>query len=371
MNKGILLLTPFFSPNVGGVETHCDSLVTALDKRSYSVCVHTYSPITTPHTPWKSYEQRGRSTQIFRYGWLGKNFFHILEKYPILDFLYLTPYLGIRTFFWLLHHKKKVQIIHAQGLNAALIAIILKKCFPHVKIIVSTHAVYNLLKDTSTAKRIAQILNSADHVLCLGKSSYKQLLSFGVTKNKLAEFRYWIDLNTFKPSPQKHSVFTVLFIGRLIRIKGARVLVEVAKQLPIIKFVFIGTGPDAEYLMEQQKEYKNIMFLGKILHETLPKYFNQADMVCVPSQYPEAFALVQMEALACGLPVVASNTGSLPEVLDNTVSILVDPTVENLKYAIETLYHDKTLYKKLKTNTRSFAETYSSEKNVEMITKYY
>lgn len=371
MTKGILLLTPFFSPNIGGVETHCDALAAALDKRGYAVYVHTYSPITTPNTPWKSYERIGQRTEIFRYGWLGKNFFHSLEKYPLLDFFYLTPYLGIRTFFWLLFNKKKGQTIHAQGMNAAFIAISLKKCFPHLKVIVSTHAVYDVSAESSTAKRVAGILNQADHVLCLGKSSYKQMLSFGVDKNTLGEFRYWIDLNTFKPLWTKHQDFTVLFVGRLISIKGARVLTEVAKQLPAVKFMFIGTGPDEDHLQEQQKMHQNIVFIGKISHEKLPKYFSQADIVCVPSQYPEAFAQVQMEALACGLPVVASNKGALPEVLDKSVSILVDPTVENLKYAIEKLYRDKKLYKKLKINTRPYAKKFSSEKNVEMITRYY
>ncbi len=371
MNKGILLLTPFFSPNIGGVETQCDMLTEALDKRGFSVYVHTYSPLTTPNTKWESYEKRGSRIEIFRYGWIGRNLFHTLEKYPLLDFLYLTPYPGLRTFLWLLFNTKKVQVIHAQGMNAAFIGNILKKWFPHLNVIVCTHALYNVPSKSATAKRIAGILNQADHVLSLSKSSYKQMLSFGVDKNKLGEFRYWIDLDAFKPLPSKHEDFTVLFVGRLIAIKGARVLVEVAKRLPEVRFVFIGTGPDEEYLNEQQKKYHNIVFIGKIPHEKLPKYFTQADLLCIPSQYPEGFAQVQMEALACGLPVVSSNKGALSEFLDNSVAIVVDPTVENLKSAIEKLYRDKKLYEKMKINARPYAEKFSGEKNVEMITKYY
>ena len=55
------ILTPFFSPNIGGVETHLDDLVNGLDKGGYKVYVQTYSPITTEGVAWKSYEKRGNS----------------------------------------------------------------------------------------------------------------------------------------------------------------------------------------------------------------------------------------------------------------------------------------------------------------------
>ena len=57
MNKkkmGVLILTPFFSPNIGGVESHLDNLVSILDEKGYSVFVQTYSTITTENTPWGS-----------------------------------------------------------------------------------------------------------------------------------------------------------------------------------------------------------------------------------------------------------------------------------------------------------------------------
>ena len=61
MNKGILILTPFFSTNIGGVETHFDDLVEALDDNGYKVYVQTYSPITTANVEWKSKEKKGNN----------------------------------------------------------------------------------------------------------------------------------------------------------------------------------------------------------------------------------------------------------------------------------------------------------------------
>ena len=64
LNKGILILCPFFSPNIGGVETHLDDLVTKLDQLKYNVFVQSHSPITTPNVAWLKNEKRGQNINI-------------------------------------------------------------------------------------------------------------------------------------------------------------------------------------------------------------------------------------------------------------------------------------------------------------------
>ena len=58
MNQSVLIITPFFSPNIGGVETHLDDLVDALDKNGYKVYVQTYSPLTTDTEAWRAKEKK-------------------------------------------------------------------------------------------------------------------------------------------------------------------------------------------------------------------------------------------------------------------------------------------------------------------------
>ena len=139
--KGILILTPFFSPNIGGVESHLDNLVTALDEKGYRVFVQTYSPLTTENTLSKKLEYLGNSTKIFRHKWIGKNLFHKLENHPVLDFLYLTPYLFFRSLLFMIANSKKIGTIHAQGLNAGVIGVFLKVIF-RKRLLISLHAVY-------------------------------------------------------------------------------------------------------------------------------------------------------------------------------------------------------------------------------------
>lgn len=374
--KSILIISPFFSPNIGGVETHLDDLVGKLDLLNYKVYVQTYSPITTKGIYWKEKEKRGKNIYIRRYKWFGKNLFHIIEKYPFFDFLYLTPYLFLRIFWWLIFNHKKINIIHAQGMNAGLIGLVLKKIFKK-KLLVSIHAIYEIDKNSVTAKRIAKILNKADKVLTLSKASYREILSFGINKNKLAVFKYWIDLNKFKPLNKNtlikkvNNKFTVLFVGRLIAKKGIKILVEAAKKLTQVNFIFIGVGPEDNFLKTQQKLTKNITFLGAVANNKLTYYYNIASVLCMPSLYEEGFGRSGMEAVACGLPVIGSMSGGIPEALDNKVSLLIESTTEKILKAIYKLYKNKKLYNKLKINCRQYAGKNFSSKNIKLITRYY
>jgi glycosyltransferase involved in cell wall biosynthesis len=376
LKKTILILCPFFSPNIGGVETHLDDLVAKLDNLNYRVFVQSYSPITTQNVKWSKLEKKNNIT-IRRYHWFGKHLFHKVEKYPIIDFLYLTPYLLIRSFIWMVFNHKKIDIIHAHGFNASTIGVILKKVF-HKKLITSTHAIYELDPKSTTAKFIVNILNKSDALLTLSQGSTNELLSFGINPQKIHLYRYWIQTKNFyqldkKKTREKMNIedkFTVLFIGRLIEKKGVRLLVKVAQKLKQINFIFIGLGPEEKYLQKQTK-YKNIKYLGQIPNNKLLNYYNCADIFCIPSLYEEGFGRVVMEAVACGLPVIGSNKGGIKEALDSSVSILTKPTFNNLKTNILNLFTNKKLYQKLQSNTIDYARKNFSDKNIKLITKYF
>ncbi len=375
--RGVLLIVPTFSPNTGGVETHMDDLVKILNKSGYRVFVQTYSPITTPFVKWKPRE-RYDDVVIRRYRWFGRSLLHRIEKKPFLDFLYITPYLFLRVFIFFIAYRKKIDCIHAQGLNAAFIGKYLKKIF-RKRLVVSIHAIYEIEPDSRTARFIKEVLSCADSVLTLSQASYNELVSFGLDKSRLNIYKYWIDLNIFRPLEAKKDLrkqlnlpdnFSVLFIGRLTLIKGIKELVAAAKSLNFINFIFIGNGPLEDYLKEASRD-NNIIFLGRIDNKELYKYYNIADILCAPSQYEEGFGRVVMEAVACGVPVVGSNKGGVPEALDDSVSILVEPAVDNLKKAILELYKDKELYAKLKANCRNYAKRHFSEGNALPIINSY
>jgi glycosyltransferase involved in cell wall biosynthesis len=116
--RKVLIVTPFFLPNIGGAETYVFELTEYLRTHGCEVNVLTYQPVTTPGARGARLEKRENIT-IRRYQWIGFNLFNKLEKYPFINFLYLTPYLLLRSFIWMLFNHKKVEVIDAQGFNSA------------------------------------------------------------------------------------------------------------------------------------------------------------------------------------------------------------------------------------------------------------
>lgn len=364
--KGVLILTPFFSPNIGGVESHLDDLVLELNAHKIKSYVLTYSPLTTKSS-YVSRETIGYC-QIVRYKWFGYQLFPKLEKYPMLDFLYITPYLLIRSIFWLLSNKNKIDIIHSQGFNAAFIGNILAKTF-HKKHLCSTHAIYENINGISR-KLTVQVLKQTDHLLCLSQKSLIQLTQWGINHNKISLYKYWVNLNTFSPG-DKTKKFTVLFVGRLIAKKGIKIILQCAKKIPSVNFIIAGNGPLEKYVSIFSSKYKNIEYLGAIPNYKLSEIYRRASIFCIASQYPEGFGRVSMEAVASGLPVIGSNLGSIPEALDNTVSILFKPTVINFTSTLKKLSLKSKQYLALKLNCRSYAENNFSASNFKIILKAY
>jgi len=382
MNKskqGVLILTPFFSPNIGGVETHLDNLVSILDEKGYKVFVQTYSPITTANIPWKKSELIGNNIQINRYKWFGKNLFHKLENYPVFDFLYLTPYLFVRSLFFMATNSKKIDIIHAQGLNAGVIGIVLKIIFQK-RLLISLHAVYPQIGENKLAKRATRlILKNAEIALGMSKAVINQFDRLKTGKGNLKRYRYWIDTEKFKPMLKKearnkigiNNGFTVLFAGRLIPIKGVNLLAAIARELEHIQFIFIGNGPLENTLKHLSNQLSNLHFLGQVQNSNMPAYHSSADIFCIPSLYEEGLGRVAMEAISCGTPVIGSKRGGIPEALDNTISLLVEPTHENIRRSIELLYEDEDRLKKMRSFCRKYALEHYSKRNADLITKYY
>jgi len=278
----------------------------------------------------------------------------------------------------MLVNNKKISVVHAQGFNAAFIGVFLSYFFSF-KLVVSTHAIYEINKKSITTKFIKSILEKCDKILCLSNASKNEIINFGIDKNKVNRFRYWIDLDYFRlmdkvKTRERKKIsnnFTVLFVGRLIEKKGVALLLNIARKLNYIQFVFIGVGPLESTLISASEDNNNIKFLGKKKNKNLVDYYNVADIFCIPSLYEEGYGRVVVEAIACGVPVVGSNKGGIKEALDNSVSILADPTEANMELAILELYNDENKLKKLSSNCYAYSRNFFSKANLKQITDNY
>jgi glycosyltransferase involved in cell wall biosynthesis len=122
----------------------------------------------------------------------------------------------------------------------------------------------------------------------------------------------------------------VISVGRLIGSKGGHIIVEAIRKLPGLHFVVVGVGPDRarlEALAQSLDIADRVHFTGEVRHVDLPPFLRGADVFVQPSIGEEAFGISVAEAMACGLPVLASNAWGLREVVvDRESGLLVAPS---------------------------------------------
>lgn len=120
----------------------------------------------------------------------------------------------------------------------------------------------------------------------------------------------------------------VLYVGRLVAEKGLRELIEAFRQLavqrPNLELVLVGGGPMQGELGALGASIGGIRLTGPMAPATVAHWMVAADLVTLPS-YSEGHPNVLVEALACGRPVVATDVGGIPEVVDTASGVLVRP----------------------------------------------
>jgi glycosyltransferase involved in cell wall biosynthesis len=375
--KGVLIISPFFRPNIGGVETHLTDLTNLLSKRDHKVFVLTYTPITTKIKS-KGFEKHG-NLEIRRVTWFGRDLFHKLESFEMLEFIYLVPVLLLKSFLFMLSHRKQIDVIHVHGFSAAAIGRILKLIFKK-RIVMSSHSIYNIKTGPVFSRFARFVLSGYDKILALSRQSKLELSNIGIKKSKINVYTYWVNQDIFKPLDKKdckkilgwEGRFVVLFVGRFLKIKGMELLMNVSKKMDgEILFAFIGDGPERKLVESQASSSKNIAYVGSVPNNELNKYYNASDVFCIPSLYEEGFGRVILEALTCGVPVVGTKLGGIQEAVDDSVGILVEPEEKRIQDAIEYLFKNPQKLELMKSKCREYAKKRFSEKNIKVIEKSY
>jgi D-inositol-3-phosphate glycosyltransferase len=164
----------------------------------------------------------------------------------------------------------------------------------------------------------------------------------GVDSDNVSVIPPGVDLSRFHPMSQRQSrdylgygpEKNILFVGRLEPLKGIDNLFRAVASLENLKFITLSVvGGDGnsqektrlEALVKKMRLNQTVHFLGPIPQEELPIHYNAADVCVLPSYY-ESFGLAALEAAACGKPVVASEVGGLPAIVnDGVTGYLVPP----------------------------------------------
>jgi len=379
--KGILIIAPFFRPSIGGAESYIDEVSLRLAESGFKVYVHAYQPIVTNEANGLAKEISG-NLEIRRYSWFSGDLFHKFLDNKAFIFLYMTPYLFLRVFVWMLFNHKKISVIDSQGLNAAFINRVLSLIF-RKKQVSTVLALYDF-KSSKWFRAISYWALKNSNKVIVGRGKSKSEMNYlGVPEQKIVEFFWWGGHDKFffqeKENARKKTgmglvnEFVVLFVGRAIKEKGIDIILEVAKRINDVEFVFItnNDGKIPDMIRSAEKTHINIKFIGEVEYQNLAEYYQSADILCVPSKYEEAGPLVVSEAVSCGTPVIVANRGSMPYLIDDTIGLIAEPTPDSFEEKIRYLSGNKEIVDTMSENCIKYSERNLGMKGLETIISAY
>ncbi|MDA8087543.1 MAG: glycosyltransferase, partial [Nitrospiraceae bacterium] len=178
--------------------------------------------------------------------------------------------------------------------------------------------------------------------------------------------------------PETTSV--LIFVGKISRDKGICELMESFRSVNRgncgAHLLMVGSGPDVPVLQSMAASYgllSNIHRTGDIPHGDIPDALNAADIFVLPS-YHEGLPNAVLEAMACGLPVVATRAGGIPEAVEDGKSGILVPVGDHrqLANAIEYLLMNDSAAKRMGSRGRQIVETrFTWQVNSEKMSKLY
>ena len=178
-------------------------------------------------------------------------------------------------------------------------------------------------------------------------------------KGRFYQLPNFIDYYRFKQE-SKWKEKTIVYFGRLIKIKGLITLFDAVKELKAVKLKIIGDGPLREELMlkAEKENIKNIIFSGYKKGKALQEEIKKAMFVILPSEVYENNPYSILESFALGKPVVGSHIGGIPELCkENLTGLTFTPgNSRELRQKIKILVSNPHRITEMGENARNFIE---------------
>jgi len=197
-----------------------------------------------------------------------------------------------------------------------------------------------------------------DGFLVVSPTIRDALLNFGIQADRVAVISSGVDTIRFHPPTKDERLaaraglglddreMLVVSVGRLHAVKGYAELIKAATGLSPTarpRFMIVGDGPDGEALRQQARHLSNMRFLGNISHPDVTRVLHAADVFTLPSVdlqgISEGVPTAVLEAMACGLPVICTDGGGMPHVIQDSENGLVVPQrdASSLRAALQKL----------------------------------
>jgi len=315
--------------------------------------------VLAPHFPKSAFKETWFGLTIYRFRYFlptkrqevcyGPGILSNLNRNRLL--IFILPFLFISQSLKIIYliKKENIDLVHAHWfLPSGLTASLATKIYQRPLIVTSHGPDILSLKGVFFDKIRSIVFNRAEAITFISPIFIRQFIKNQPIKlNKVYSISMGVDTNLFQSSAkikedgearlrEKLGFYPsppiLLFVGALAERKGVSYLVKsmpaIIKNFPKAALLIIGSGPEREELENLSLNLnlkKNVFFLGNIEPQELPYYYNQADVFVLPSLV-EGLPVVLMEALACGLPIVATRIAGIPDMIkDGQNGFLVSP----------------------------------------------
>ncbi len=321
---------------------------------------------------------------------------HKSSKLPVFSLELNSPFKALKDIFALRSFIKKegITIVHTHGINSSMLGVFLKiLLLGRVRLVTTVHSVSKYDRDSLLKNTIFPLLERfcflfTDHIIAISRFICLEVEKQGVSKEKLSVIYNGVD-KQFIPGNEDQLVkelksrltnqFIVGVFGRLETVKGQKYVIEamelLSKEIPNIHCLIIGDGEQREHLEQMVQEMQleeAISFLGH--QKRVTPLMEMVDVVLHPSVM-EGLSLTLIEALMLSKPVIATNVGGIPEVVNDMHTGILAETcnARSISNAVIKLYqHPDLLQTFAKNALPSVKEKFSIETMVTQLEdKYY
>ncbi len=310
---------------------------------------------------------------------------------------FAEPYsFGRRAFKYLRKHQDEYDLVHdnqslsfgmlkIQSIGVPLVTTIHHPITSDLRIALSDALTWQerllIRRWHSFLKMQAKVSRRLRHIVTVSECSQKDIaLDFALPLERISVIYNGIDTDIFKPMPEiyRRSNLVMATASADAPLKGVRYLLKafaiLLEKYPDLELILVGkihSGGNTEQLINDLKLNASISFVSGISTSELVKMYAQATLVIVPSVY-EGFGLPAGEAMACGLPVVSTDGGALPEIVGDSAVVVPTRDAKALANAALRLLEKPSLREDMGAKAREhIKQCFSWEACASNMTKYY
>ncbi|ALC42814.1 CG6401 [Drosophila busckii] len=326
----ICMVSDFFYPSIGGVEEHVYNLSQMLLALGHKVVVLTHA--------------YGDCTGV-RYVTNMLKVYYLPIKVCYNQCILPTAVCNVPMLRAVLL-REQVQVVHGHSAFSALAhEALMVGALLGLKTVFTDHSLFGFadLSAALTNKLLEINLSMVNHAICvshIGKEN--TVLRARVAKHRVSVIPNAVDTALFTPDPSQRpqeGIINIVVASRLVYRKGIDLLAGVIprfKNTPNINFIIVGDGPKRDLLEEIREKcnmQERVEIVGAVEHAMVRDVLVRGH-IFVNTSLTEAYCMAIVEAASCGLQVVSTCVGGIPEVLPNSLILLVEPDVDAIYNAI-------------------------------------